>query len=297
MERIMKNLRLVGIALAVIVVVGSFSLFTVDEREKVIKFRLGQIVKSDYKPGLHFKIPLIHKIRKFDGRILTVDAEPEEFLTSEKKNVIVDSFVKWRIVDAAQYYKSMGGDERRASLRISQIIKDNLRNEFGKRTIQAAVSGERSQIMDNLAVMASKQLAEFGIDAVDVRIKRIDLPRDVSSSVYLRMEAERGRVAKDFRSRGSEEAERIRADADRQREVTMAEGYRDAEQIKGIGDARSAKIYADAYNVDTEFYAFYRSLNAYRTSFNSKNDVLIVEPNTDFFRYFSTLKGADENPE
>jgi len=297
MERLLKNLRLIGIAVAVIVVVGSFSLFTVDEREKVIKFRLGEIVKSDYDPGLHFKIPLIHNIRKFDGRILTVDAEPEEFLTSEKKNVIVDSFVKWRIVDAAEYYKSMGGDERRASLRISQITKDGLRNEFGKRTIQEAVSGERTQIMDNLAIIVSKQLAEFGIDVVDVRIKRIDLPRDVSNSVYLRMEAERGRVAKDFRSRGAEEAERIRADADRQREVLIAEGYRDAEQIKGIGDAQSAKIYADAYNADAEFYAFHRSLNAYRTSFNSKSDILVIEPNTSFFKYFSTLKGTDENSE
>ncbi len=283
----MMNIRLIGIILVVVLVFGSFSVFTVHEREKAIMFRLGEIVETDFEPGLHFKLPLVNNVRKFDARILTVDSPPEEYLTSEKKNVIVDSFVKWRISDPAAYYRAMSGDERRASTRITQIIKDGLRAEIGKRTIQEAVSGERAQIMDNLTVNANKQMAAFGIEVVDVRIKRIDLPRDVSSSVYRRMEAERARVAKDFRSRGAEEAERIRADADRQREIIQAEAYRDAEQIRGEGDAIAAKIYAEAYNKDPEFYAFYRSLNAYKDSFRSKKDMLVLQPDSDFFKYFN----------
>ncbi len=281
------NMKLIGIVVAIAIFIGSFALFTVDEREKAIMFRLGEIVSTDFEPGVHFKIPIFNNIRKFDARILTMDAPPEEYLTSEKKNVVVDSFVKWRIIDVASYYKSMGGDERRAATRISQIVKDGFRNEFGKRTIQEAVSGERSQIMDNLRVNASNQVNEFGIEVVDVRIKRIDLPRDVSNSVFRRMEAERGRVAKDFRSRGAEQAERITADADRQREIIIAEGYRDAEQIKGAGDASSAKIYAAAYEQNKEFYSFYRSLNAYRSSFASKNDIMVVKPDAEFFKYFN----------
>ncbi|MDX1812394.1 MAG: protease modulator HflC [Gammaproteobacteria bacterium] len=286
------NMKLIGVVIAVVLFMSSFALFTVDEREKAIMFRLGQIVSTDFKPGLHFKIPIFNNVKKFDSRILTMDAPPEEFLTSEKKNVTVDSFVKWRISDVEKYYVSMGGDERRASTRISQIIKDGLRNEFGIRTIQEAVSGERSQIMDSLLANAKKQVDEFGIEIVDVRIKRIDLPRNVSSSVYQRMEAERARVAKDFRSRGAEEAERIRADADRQREIIMAEAYRDAEQIRGEGDAQSAKIYAEAFKEDAEFYAFYRSLNAYKASFSSKNDVMVIRPDSEFFKYFGAAKAT-----
>jgi membrane protease subunit HflC len=232
----------------------------------------------------------VNNVRKFDSRILTLDSSPEEFLTSEKKNVTVDSFVKWRIADVAAYFKAMGGDERRAASRISQIVKDNFRNEFGKRSIQEAVSGERSQIMDNLQVNANSQVKDFGIEIVDVRIKRIDLPRNVSSSVYQRMEAERERVAKDFRSRGAEEAERIRADADRQREIIIAEAYRDAEQVRGAGDAIAAKVYAEAYNKDKEFYSFYRSLDAYKNTFNSKNDIMVIKPDSEFFKYFSASK-------
>lgn len=284
------NMKMIGVIVAVAIFMSSFALFTVDEREKAIMFRLGEIVTTDFEPGLHFKIPVFNNVRKFDGRILTMDAPPEEFLTSEKKNVTVDSFVKWRISDVAKYYKSMGGDERRAATRISQIIKDGLRNEFGIRTIQEAVSGERGQIMDSLLTNAKKQVDEFGIDIVDVRIKRIDLPRNVSSSVYQRMEAERARVAKDFRSRGAEEAERIRADADRQREIIMAEAYRDAEQIKGEGDAEAARVYASAFEQDAEFYAFYRSLNAYKSSFSSKNDIMVIQPDAEFFKYFGAAK-------
>ena len=282
------NVKTIGTIAAVAVFVGSFSLFTVDEREQAIMFRLGEIVKSDFEPGLHFKMPIVNNIRKFDGRILTVDSAPEDFLTSEKKNVTVDTFVKWRIVNAADYFTSMGGDERRAANRISQIVKDGMRNEFGKRTIKEAVSGERAQIMSNLQINANKQVKPFGIEVVDVRIKRIDLPRDVSESVYQRMEAERARVAKDFRSRGAEEAERIRADADRQREIISAEAYRDAEAIKGQGDAQAAAIYADAFTKNEEFYAFYRSMDAYKSAFNSKNDLVVVKPDAEFFKYFGS---------
>lgn len=281
-----SSLRFLAVIIVVVAIVGSFSVFKIDEREKAIMFQLGEIKKTDFGPGLHFKIPFINNVRKFDGRILTMDAPPERYLTSEKKNLMVDSFVKWRVTDVASYFKAMGGDERGAASRISQIVKDGFRSEFGKRTIKEAVSGERAQIMDNIVVMARKQLDEFGIQIVDVRIKRIDLPEEVSSSVYDRMESERSRVAKDFRSRGAEEAERVRADSDRQREIIQAEAYRDAEHIRGEGDAAAAKIYADAYNKDKEFYSFYRSLLAYRQTFNSKGDVVILQPDSEFFRYF-----------
>jgi len=282
----MGSLRLIGVIVIVVAIIAMFSMFRIDQREKAIMFQLGEIKKTDFKPGLHFKVPFINNVRKFDGRILTMDAAPERYLTSEKKNLIVDSFVKWRITDVAAYYKAMGGNERNADSRISQIIKDGFRSEFGKRTIQEAVSGERAQIMDNIVVNARRQLDEFGIEIVDVRIKRIDLPEEVSNSVFDRMESERSRVAKDFRSRGAEEAERIRADADRQREIILAEAYRDAEHIRGEGDAASAKIYADAYNKDSEFYAFYRSLAAYKRSFANKGDYVVMQPDSDFFKYF-----------
>ncbi len=286
----MAQLKFIGIILVVVLVIGSFSVFTVDEREKAIMFRLGEIVRTDYEPGLHFKMPLVNNVRKFDARILTMDAPPERYLTSEKKNVIVDSFVKWRIKDVGKYYTTMGGDESRAAMRLAQIIKDGLRGEFGKRTIQEAVSAERSQIMEVLLAQAGKQAEAFGIEIVNVRIKRIDLPSEVSSSVYRRMEAERARVAAEFRSRGAEAAERIRADADRQREVILAEAYRDAQTIKGEGDAEAAAIYARAFGKDPEFYSLYKSLSAYRRVFDSKDDILILEPDSEFFRYF---KSAD----
>jgi len=282
------NIKLIGTVVAVVIFVGSFSVFTVDEREKAIMFRLGEIVKADFEPGIHFKMPIVNNVRKFDSRILTVDSAVEEYLTSEKKNVLVDTFVKWKIINAADYFTSMGGEERRASSRISQIVKDSMRNEFGKRTIQEAVSGERAQIMNNLRVNVSKEVANFGIEVVDVRIKRIDLPRDVSESVFRRMEAERARVAKDFRSRGAEEAERIRADAERQREIISAEAFRDAEETRGLGDALAANVYASAYNEDKEFYAFYRSMEAYKASFSNKSDLIVVKPDAEFFKYFGS---------
>lgn len=277
---------LVGVLLAVAVVIASFSIFTVDEREKVILFRLGEIVSTDFAPGLHFKTPFVNNVRKFDARIQTLDAEPERYLTGEKKNLIVDSFVKWRIKDVSNYYTATGGDAVRANLRLSQIIKDGLRGEFAKRTIQEAVSGERQQIMEAITASANKEAEAFGIDIVDVRIKRIDFPPDISDSVYRRMRAERQRVAKDLRSRGAESAEKIRAEADRQRTVIIADAFRDAEVLRGEGDAVATDIYAKAYGKDIEFYSLYRSLNAYKNTFANKNDVLVIEPDSEFFKYF-----------
>jgi membrane protease subunit HflC len=277
---------LIGILLAVAVVIASFSIFTVDEREKVILFRLGEIVSTDFKPGLHWKTPFVNNVRKFDARIQTLDAEPERYLTGEKKNLIVDSFVKWRIKDVANFYTATGGDTMRANLRLSQIIKDGLRGEFAKRTINDAVSGERLEIMKLITEQANIQAAPFGIDIVDVRIKRIDFPADISESVFRRMRAERERVAKDLRSRGAESAERIRAEADRQQTVLIADACRDAEILRGEGDAAATGIYAKAYGKDVEFYSLYRSLNAYKTVFSSKNDMLVIEPDSEFFKYF-----------
>lgn len=281
-----QNLLLIG--LVVLGILISSSTYVIDQRERAILFRLGEIVRTDLGPGLHFKMPFINNVSKFDGRILTLDANPERFLTSEKKNVIVDSFVKWRIDDLGNYYKATGGDERRAAMRLSQIIKDMLRGEFAKRTVQEVISGERSQIMAILADQATDQVRELGIKVVDVRIKRIDLPSEVSTSVYQRMRAERARVAKDFRSRGEESAIRIRAEADRKRTVLLAEAYRDAERTRGEGDAIAAETYAKAYEKDAEFYSFYRSLDAYKKSFNSPEDVMLIKPDSEFFKYFNS---------
>lgn len=287
----MSSNKMFGLlALATILFVGSFSVFIVSEWERAVLFQLGEIVKSDFKPGLHFKIPFINNVRKFDARILTLDVEPERFLTAEKKNVIVDSFVKWRIDDVTRFYTAVSGDETQARLRLDQIIKDGMRGEFSKRTINEVVSGERTQIMNVLTGNASQQAKELGISIIDVRIKRIDLPADVNSAVYRRMEAERTRVAKDFRSRGFEASERIRADADRKRQVILAEAYRDSERTRGEGDARAADIYAKAYAKNAEFYALYRSLNAYRSAFSGR-DLLVIEPDSEFFQYFNSGKG------
>jgi len=274
----------------VVLALGGFSVFTVAEWEKAIMFRLGEIRQADFTPGIHFKIPFINNVRKFDGRLLTQDVEPERFLTVEKKNVIVDSFVMWRIADVTRYYKAVAGDERNARLRIEQVIKDGMRGEFSKRTINEVVSGERVIIMEDLTKAANRQAQQIGIEIADVRIKRIDLPSEVSNSVYRRMQAERSRVAKEFRSRGFEEAEKIRANAERQSRVLIAESYREAEQIRGEGDARAAEVYASAYSQDPEFYAFYRSLRAYDESFRGSNDVLLLEPDSEFFDYFGRAR-------
>jgi membrane protease subunit HflC len=274
----------------VALVIGSFSMFRVSEWEKVIMFRLGEIRETDFKPGLHFKMPFVNNVRKFDARILTLDVEPERFLTAEKKNVIVDSFVMWRVDDVARYYTAVAGDERNARLRLEQIIKDGMRGQFSKRTINEVVSGERDEIRRALTAESNTQAQQIGIAVEDVRIKRIDLPAEVSDSVYRRMQAERARVAKEFRSRGFEEAEKIRADADRQRQIIIAEAYRDAEQVRGEGDAIAADIYAKAYGKDKEFYAFHRSLEAYRESLGGGGDMMLLSPESDFFRYFGKAK-------
>lgn len=278
---------LVGL-LVVLLIVGSQSVFTVDERERAILLWLGRIERSDFEPGLHFKVPFFNTVRKFDGRILTLDSDPERYLTIEKKNVIVDSFVMWRISDVAQYFRSMGGDENRAALRLSQIMKDGLRGEFGRRTIQEVVSGERAVIMETMARRANKEAKEFGITIADVRVKRTDLPKDVSTAVYSRMEAERERVAKELRSQGSEIAEQIRSEADRQRTVLLANAKQESETLRGTGDARATKIYADIFGQDPKFYALYRSLTAYRQVFSQGDDnLLLLEPRGQFFRFFN----------
>lgn len=277
---------LIGAIVVFAIFIGSAAVFTVDEREKAILFRLGEIVSTDFEPGLYFKMPFVNNVRKFDARIQTLDAEPERFLTGEKKNLIVDSFVEWKINDVASFYTATGGDNLIANVRLSQIIKDGLRGEFAKRTIKAAISGERADIMKYITAEANKEAQAFGIEIVDVRIKRIDFPADISDSVYRRMRAERERVAKDLRSRGAEAAERIRAEADRQRTVLIADAYRDSEILRGEGDAKATDIYAQAYGKDIEFYSLYRSLNAYKSTFNSRDDILVIEPNSEFFKYF-----------
>lgn len=279
------------IAVVAVLVIGLMSVFIVDERELALKFRLGEIVKSDFDSGLYFKMPFINNVKKFDKRILTLDARPANYLTKEKKNVNVDFFVKWRINDVETYYKAMsGGNERIAAERLYTIVNDSLRDQFSKRTIQEVISGERKAIMDTSTSVANEQVKKFGIAVVDVRVKRIDFSEDISNSVYRRMEAERTRVAKDYRSRGAEAAERIRADADRQRTVTLAEAYRDAEKTRGDGDGKAAGIYAKAYNKDREFYSFYRSLTAYKKSFNAQSDIMVIDPSSDFFKYFKKSK-------
>ncbi|MBU1192627.1 MAG: protease modulator HflC [Gammaproteobacteria bacterium] len=289
----MSTNKMFGIlALVATLFLGSFSMFIVYEWERAVLLQLGEIVRTDFKPGLHFKWPFINNVRKFDARILTLDVEPERFLTSEKKNVIVDSFVKWRIDDLTRFYTAVLGDEAQARQRLDQIIKDGMRGEFSKRSLTEVVSGERTQIMNVLTGSAAQQAKDLGISVIDVRIKRIDLPADVNSAVYRRMEAERTRVAKDFRSRGFEASERIRADADRQRQVILAEAYRDSEQVRGEGDAQAADIYAKAFSKNAEFYALYRSLNAYREAFG-KQDLLVIEPDSEFFEYFKDGKGKN----
>ncbi len=288
----MANAKGFSLAVALLVlVVGSFSMYQVAEWEKAMLFRLGEIVKTDVQPGLHFKVPFVNNVRKFDGRILTLDVEPERFLTAEKKNVIVDSFVMWRIHDVKRFYTAVLGDERNARQRLEQVIKDAMRGEFSKRTVNEVVSGDRDTMMKELTTDANEQASAIGISIIDVRVKRVDLPSEVSDSVYRRMQAERSRVAKEFRSQGMEAAEKIRADADRQRQVLIANAYRDAERLRGEGDARAADIYAGAYSKDKDFYAFYRSLQAYQESFDGGANMLLLEPDSEFFQYFNESSG------
>ncbi|MBL8438971.1 MAG: protease modulator HflC [Zoogloeaceae bacterium] len=281
-----EKLPLFGGALLFLIALGSMSLFTVDQRQHAIVFQLGEIKEVISEPGLNFKWPLIQNVRYFDKRILTMDTpEPERFITSEKKNVLVDLFVKWRIIDPRTYYTAVNGDEARARTRLDQTVNAGLREEFGRRTVHDVVSGERDKIMDDMRVKADQDARKIGVQIVDVRLKRVELPLEVSESVYRRMDAERKRVANELRSEGAAEAEKIRADADRQREIIIAEAYREAQSTKGAGDAKAAGIYAQAFSQNPEFYAFYRSLEAYRQSFRNKSDVMVLEPNSDFFKY------------
>ena len=284
------SVGVVLVGLVILLIIGSLSLFVVDQRQNAMVFRLGEVVKVDTQPGLYFKIPLLDNVRYFDVRILTIDtAEPEHFLTSEKKNVLVDLFVKWRITDVRQYYASIvvgGGGEQQAQTRLLQTINDGLRAEFGNRTVHEVVSGERDKIMELMRQKANEDAVKIGVEVLDVRLKRVDLPKEVSQSVYNRMQTERKQAATQLRSTGAAESEKIRADADRQRDVIVAEAYRDAQRIKGEGDARSAAIYAGAYQAHPEFYTFYRSLEAYRQSFRGRNDILVLDPNSEFFKYF-----------
>jgi membrane protease subunit HflC len=280
-------------AVAVLVLL-SMSIFVVDQRQSAIVFQLGEAISVKSDPGLGFKMPLLQNVRYFDSRILTLDAgEPERFITAEKKNVLVDSFVKWRIVDVKQYYVSVGGDEARARNRLLQTVNSSMREEFGKRTINEVVSGERDKIMDILRTKADTDARKIGVEVLDVRLKRVDFPLEISESVYRRMDAERKRVANELRASGAAEGEKIKADADKQREIILAEAYRTAQKTKGEGDAKAAAVYSAAFGRNPEFYSFYRSLEAYRQSFKNKSDVMVVDPSSAFFKYLkSSGKGG-----
>ncbi len=272
-------------------VVSSF-LYRVTEMETAVKLRFGELIESNIAPGLHFKIPLVHEVRKVDKRLLTLDAAAESFYTFEKKRLVVDSFVKWRVKDVGAYYKATGGEEGRAGRLLENRINNNLRDEIGARTLHEVVSGERDQMMENLTASLNRAASdELGIEILDVRVKKIDFPQEVRSAVFDRMRADREKEARQYRSEGFELAEKIRADADREKVIIEAEAYKEAEQTRGEGDARGAAIYAGAYNRDPEFYAFLRRLNAYESSFANKGDVLLLSPESDFFRYLNSIDG------
>ena len=275
------------VGLGAVLILAALSAFTVDQRERVLVFQLGEIREIIDEPGLHFKWPLIQNVRYFDNRILTLDEpDTERFITSEKKNLLVDSFVKWKILDLKQYYISVQGDEVRAKTRLAQTINAALREEFGKRTVHDVVSGERDKMMEIVRDKVAEDSRKIGVEVVDVRLKRVELPQEVSESVFRRMDAERKSVASELRSQGFSDGEKIRAEADKEREIIIAEAYKDAQRVKGEGDRRASAIYAQAFSENPEFYSFYRSLEAYRAGFKNKSDVLVMEPNSDFFKYF-----------
>ena len=279
---------LIPVAFGLLALIIYASTFTVQQWETAIKLRLGEIVKSGYEPGLHVKVPILNNIMRFDARIQTLDSRPQRFLTIEKKDVIVDSYTKWRIDDAAQFFRSTGGDSGRAERLLAERINTALRDEFGRRTIQEVVSEDRLELMKALTKVTDTQAAELGVEVLDVRVKKIDLPPEVSESVYNRMRAERERVARDLRAKGAEAAERIQADADRQRTVIIADAYREAEETRGQGDGKASEIYASAYERNPTFYAFYRSLDAYRRTFAQKDSTLVLSPDSEFFRFFNS---------
>lgn len=283
-------LGLIGLFVALLVV--SSSVYIVTEYERAVVLRFGRLVQADVPPGLHFKIPVADKVRKFDGRLLTADMRPESFFTVENKRLIVDSYIKWRVKNVENYYKATGGDEMVAAERLASRVADGLRNQFGRRTLHEVVSGKRDELMAELTESLNLVTEDLlGLEVIDIRVKRIDLPPDVSESVYARMAADREKEAREYRSKGQEQAEVIRADADRQRAVLEANAYRDAERIRGDGDAKAAAIFASAYSKDPEFYAFVRSLTAYSNTFKGREDLLVVDPDSDFFRYLKDSSG------
>jgi modulator of FtsH protease HflC len=288
----MSNLLKSVITLAVLLVIASSTLYVVSETQRGVKLRFGKLVEADIQPGLHVKLPLADDVRLFDARILTVDAQPASFFTVEKKRLIVDSYAKWRIANVETYYKATGGVETVAHNRLANRVNNGLRNQFGTRTLHEVVSGERDALMEDITSDLNESvLGSLGIEVVDVRVKRIDLPQEVSSQVFRRMTAEREKEARELRSTGKEKAERIRASADRERTIELANAYKDAEELRGEGDALAASIYANAYQKDPEFYSFMRSLNAYKLSFSNKGDVMLVAPDSDFFKYLNKQGG------
>jgi membrane protease subunit HflC len=288
----MKRSSIIISALSLIaVIIISQSIYVVSEIERAVKLRFGEIVEFDVQPGLHFKWPIVNSVRYFDGRILTLDAVPQRYLTSEKKALMVDSFIKWRIKDVAKYFTTTGGDEERAKRLLSQRVDTGLRNEFGIRTVKEVVSGERDQLMNSLATSLDKiAQQELGVEVIDLRVKKIDLPFEVSDSVYNRMRTERERLARELRAQGNEVAEKIRATADKDKTIILADAYREAEETRGLGDAKATATYAEAYTKDPEFYDFTRSLKAYQSTFQSKGDILIIDPDSDFFKYLNNSK-------
>jgi membrane protease subunit HflC len=288
-----KTLALIGLALLLLVLNGA--LFVVKETERAIMLQFGRIVDADIPPGLHIKLPIVHQIKKFDARVLTVDGEPESFFTIERKRLIVDSFAKWRISDVQTYYKATGGVENITRSRLADRINDGLRNQFGTRTLYEVVSGERDRLMEEMTFTLNAAVRKsLGVEVLDVRVRRIDLPPEVSEQVFQRMTAEREKEARELRAIGLEAAEKLRAEADRQVTVIRANAYRDAQLVRGDGDAEATRIYAEAYRQDPEFYAFTRSLQAYRDAFSSRDDLLVLEPDSEFFRYLKNSK-AEKN--
>lgn len=290
MNKLLNPIVLIGAAL--LLLLASTMVFTVDERERAIKLFLGEITESDYQPGLHFKLPFLEQVYKFDRRILTLDVQPERVLTNEKKNVIVDSFVKWRIADSETFYTRLGGIESRANSRLTQFVREGVKDAFGRRTIQEVVASARSTLREEIQTSVNLQAGNLGIDVIDVRIKKVELPEDVRESVYQRMEKDRAKIAREIRSEGEEQAKIIRATADRAREELLARAYATAEQTRGTGDAESARIYAEAYTKNPEFYSLYRSLSAYRSAFSGSGDVLLLKPDSEFFKYFNGAGAA-----
>ena len=289
----MSRSNLLGTLLFLGFIVLSNSVYVISETQRGVLLKFGEVVKSDLEPGLHFKTPFVNSVRKFDGRILTVDSTPERFFTQEQKQLIVDSYAKFRVVDTAKYYTATSGEEFRAAALLSQRINDDLRNQVAGRTVQEVVSGERDQLMEAVKARLNETvLAELGIEVIDVRVKKIDLPNEVSQSVYRRMNAEREKEARELRSEGKEIAEGMRAEADRKVTVIEAEAVRDAEIIRGDGDATATRIYADSFNRDPEFYAFTRSLNAYQQTFSTGSDIMRLQPDSQFFQYLRDPKAG-----